>query len=362
MDYLVSASISFCIAFISLPVVINVFNSLNLLDIPDRRKIHKVSTPSLGGIPIVSSALLALLIVMPFAEMASLKFFIAGIILTFVLGIRDDVSSLNARQKLIVQALAAFLVVHFLGVYLRSFHGFLGINEIPPIPGKLISASLIVVLTNAYNLIDGIDGLAGGIAILVLTFLGIWFFYNGASSYALFSITLASSVVAFMYFNWFPSKIFMGDTGSMVLGFTLATLILKFIEINSNAVWIPFESSVSISISLFILPIYDTLRVFFKRLLSGQSPFSPDKNHIHHVLLKIGFDHGKAASILLGFMVFICLLSWISQPLGNNISIGLIAIFTVSFGLALDFWLGKKVRKRKQRSLDGEQFIVSKSA
>lgn len=362
MDYLVSASIAFAIAFISLPVVINVFNSLNLLDIPDRRKIHKVSTPSLGGIPIVSAALLALLIVMPFSELANMKFFIAGVILTFILGIRDDVSSLNARQKLVIQSLAAFLVVHFLGVYLRSFHGFLGLNEIDPIVGKVLSAMLIVVLTNAYNLIDGIDGLAGGIAIFILTFLGIWFFYNGAGSYALFAITMASAILAFMYFNWFPSKIFMGDTGSMVLGFVLSTLMLQFIEINTRATWMPFESAVTMSVSLFILPTYDTLRVFFKRILAGQSPFSPDKNHIHHVLLKIGFNHGKAASILLSFMVFICMIAWALQPLGNNISMGLIVLITIVFGFGLDFWLGRKVKKQKQRRLEGDHLMVSKSA
>ena len=226
MDFLVAACISFTLTFITLPVVINILNSIDLLDIPDRRKIHKISTPSLGGIPFVFSALLSLLIVMPFSDVADIKFLLAGIMITFILGIRDDVASLNARQKLLVQSLAAFLVVHFLGIYLLSFYGFLGLYEISPWLGKLISASLIVILTNAFNLIDGIDGLAGGVAIIVFTTLGVWFYYNGVSSYALLSITLASAILAFMYFNWYPSKIFMGDTGSMVLGFTLSTILI----------------------------------------------------------------------------------------------------------------------------------------
>lgn len=361
MDFLVAACISFTLTFITLPVVINILNSIDLLDIPDRRKIHKVSTPSLGGIPFVFSALLSLLIVMPFSDLADIKFLLAGIIITFILGIRDDVSSLNARQKLIVQALAAFLVVHFLGTYLSSFYGFLGLGDISPLLGKIISASLIVILTNAFNLIDGIDGLAGGVAIMVFTFLGVWFYYNDITAYALLSIAMASSILAFMYFNWYPSKIFMGDTGSMVLGFTLSTILIKFIQVNEIATWAKFDASVAMAIGLFILPIYDTLRVFFKRMIQGKSPFKPDRNHVHHILLNLGFNHGHATTALLAFVILMSVVSWLLQPLGNNVLIILQLAFVTVLGGVLDFIIYKKL-KRKQRQLDGAHFAVSKSA
>ncbi len=361
MDFLVAACISFTLTFITLPVVINILNSIDLLDIPDRRKIHKVSTPSLGGIPFVFSALLSLLIVMPLSDVADIKFLLAGIIITFILGIRDDVSSLNARQKLMVQSLAAFLVVNFLGTYLSSFYGFLGLEEISPLVGKLISAALIVILTNAFNLIDGIDGLAGGVAIMVFTFLGIWFYYNGISAYALLSITMASAILAFMYFNWYPSKIFMGDTGSMVLGFTLSTILIKFIQVNEVATWVRFDASVGMAIGLFILPIYDTLRVFFKRILQGKSPFQPDRNHVHHILLNLGFNHGHATTILLMFVILMSITSWLLQPLGNNALIILQLTFVTVLGAVLDFIISKRL-KRKERALDGARFSISKSA
>lgn len=361
MDFLVAACISFILTFITLPVVINVLNSIDLLDIPDRRKIHKVSTPSLGGIPFVFSALLSLLIVMPFSDLANIKFLLAGIIITFILGIRDDISSLNARQKLVVQCLAAFLVVHFLGVYLPSFYGFLGIQTISPIIGKLISVALIVILTNAFNLIDGIDGLAGGIAIIVFTFLGVWFYYNGINSFALLSISIASAILAFMYFNWYPSKIFMGDTGSMVLGFTLSTTLIKFIQVNEIAIWAKFDASVAMAIGLFILPIYDTLRVFFKRIAQGKSPFQPDRNHVHHILLNFGMNHGQATTILLIYVIFNSVMSWLFQPLGNNVLIILQLALVAICGGILDRFIAKRL-KRKERQLDGKQFAVSKSA
>ena len=361
MDFFIAACIAFTLTFITLPVVINVLNSIDLLDIPDRRKIHRESTPSLGGIPFVFSALLSLLIVMPFSDMANIKFLLAGILITFILGIRDDVSSLNARQKLMVQSLAAFLVVHFLGIYLSSFHGFLGFQDISPLQGELISAALIVVLTNAFNLIDGIDGLAGGVAMIVFTFLGVWFYYNGVADYALLSITMSSAVLAFMYFNWYPSKIFMGDTGSMVLGFILSTILIKFIQVNEVAVWIKFDASVAMAIGLFVLPIYDTLRVFIKRLIQGRSPFKPDRNHVHHILLNLGFTHGHASAILLTFVIAMTAVSWLLQPLGNNILIIFQLSFVATIGAILDKVIAKRL-KRKQRQLDGAPFHISKSA
>lgn len=361
MDFLFAASVAFCLTFITLPVVINILNSINLLDIPDRRKIHKISTPSLGGIPFVFSAILALLIVMPFSDLSDIKYLLAGILITFILGIRDDVSSLNARQKLVIQTLAAFLVVHFLGTYLNSFYGFLGLEEISPLFGKLISTALIVILTNAFNLIDGIDGLAGGVAIIVFTFLGVWFFYNGVSSYALLAITMASSILAFMYFNWYPSKIFMGDTGSMVLGFTLSTILIKFIQTNELATWNKFDASVAMAIGLFILPIYDTLRVFAKRVLQGKSPFQPDRNHVHHILLNLGFNHGKATTILLSFVILMSVATYFLQSLGNNWLITIQLSFVVVLGGVLDIIIVKRMKMR-ERQLESTQFTISKSA
>ncbi|MEM9327126.1 MAG: MraY family glycosyltransferase [Bacteroidota bacterium] len=363
MDFLITASISFFIAFLLLPVVINIFNSIDLLDIPDRRKIHKVSTPSLGGIPIVSAWLLSMLIILPFAEISLMKFFFAGIIITFILGIRDDLSSLYAGQKLIIQILAALLVVHFADLRLVSFHGFLGIGELDPLVSKLFSIFVIVALTNSYNLIDGIDGLAAGVAIIALLTIGFWFFRDDQVSFALMSISLASALMAFMYFNWYPSKIFMGDTGSLVIGFTLAGLMIRFINsgLAPDAVG-GITSYVAIAIALLIVPIFDTLRVFVIRIFSGKSPFAPDKNHIHHLLLKLGFDHGQASMILIGYTVAMVLLTFASQSLGTNWVVLGQMLITLLCNVILDMTLARKIKQQWDNRSVEEGFIMSKSA
>ena len=363
MDFLITASISFFIAFLLLPVVINVFNSIDLLDIPDRRKIHKVSTPSLGGIPIVSAWLLSMLIMLPFAEVSQMKFLFAGIIITFILGIRDDISSLYAGQKLIIQILAALLVVHFADLRLMSFHGFLGIGELNPLVSKLFSIFLIVALTNSYNLIDGIDGLAAGVAIITLLTIGFWFFRDDQISFALLSVSLASSLMAFMYFNWYPSKIFMGDTGSLVIGFTLAALMIKFINSGlAPQVQSGITAYVSLAIALLIVPIFDTLRVFVIRVFSGKSPFAPDKNHIHHLLLKLGLDHSQASLVLISYTVSMVLLTYASQSLGNNwIIIGQMLI-TILCSVVLDLSLARRIKNQWENRSVEEGFIMSKSA
>ncbi len=362
MEFLIAASIAFFIAFLLLPVVINIFNSINLLDIPDRRKIHKVSTPSLGGIPIVSAWLLSMIIILPFAEVSQLKFLFAGIIITFILGIRDDLASLYAGQKLIIQILAALLVVHFADLRLLSFHGFLGIGELDPLASKLFSIFMIVALTNSYNLIDGIDGLAAGVAIIALFTVGFWFFQDNQISFALLSISLASGLMAFMYFNWYPSKIFMGDTGSLVIGFTLAALMIRFINSGITAQATQVTTYVALAIALLIVPIFDTLRVFVIRIASGKSPFVPDKNHVHHLLLKLGLDHGQAALCLLSYTVFMLFLTYASQSLGNNWIVLGQMIITVLTSVVLDISLARKIKHQWDNRTIEEGFIMSKSA
>ncbi len=344
MDYFVAVILSFFLAFITLPIIINVFNSIDLLDIPDRRKVHKVSTPSLGGLAIIGSLFASLLFVLPFSAVAEVKFLIAGILMVFVLGIRDDIASLDAKQKLVVQLLAAGLVVEYAGVHLTDLQGFMGIFQLHPLVGKGLSIFIIVALTNSFNLIDGIDGLAGGLALIALLFLGINFFHSGHQVLSLISISLASSIIAFLYFNWFPSKIFMGDTGSMSLGFILSILLISFINVSMPIFAEEISAPIGVAVAMLIVPVYDTLRVLAKRMLGGKSPFKPDRNHIHHALLKLGMNHGQAAILLIGFSFLMICLALLSQDLGNNWLVIIELTITAFSGWMTDLLLVRKIR------------------
>lgn len=360
---LLAIAISFLVTFFVLPVIIRAFKSINLLDAPDRRKIHKVSTPSLGGIAIMLGILISLFITTPFSELAQYKFLLGGAILMFILGIRDDISSLNANQKLTVQVLSAFLIVYFTGVKITGFYGIFGIGEINEILAIIFSTFIIVALTNAFNLIDGIDGLAGSVAFVASVFLGVWFFTSDNNLLSVISLTIASSVLAFLFFNWHPSKIFMGDTGSIVLGFLLSSLCILFINsANNNASpIISINAPVAVATALLIVPIYDTLRVFSMRIAEGKSPFVPDRKHIHHILLKQGFNHREATMILMVFNLLIIALTFLFQWAGETI----LLIGQLSLAFAAGTFLDRRLKKylklhlRKERQ---EAFRVSKSA
>jgi UDP-N-acetylmuramyl pentapeptide phosphotransferase/UDP-N-acetylglucosamine-1-phosphate transferase len=175
---ILATAISFLLTILLLPVIIRFFLAINLLDIPEKRKVHMHGTPSMAGIAIFFSAMVTLLFIVPLVELAAHKYVIAGAVLTFLLGFRDDISSLQAKHKLAIQTLAAFLVVELSGLRFDSLYGLFGVYEIPYLVGSAISIFFIVSLSNAFNLIDGIDGLAGVVSVLVLVFLGSWFIHS----------------------------------------------------------------------------------------------------------------------------------------------------------------------------------------
>ena len=336
---------SFFVTLTLIPVVIRVFRSIGLLDRPDKRKIHSVSTPSLGGIGIFIGILLALLISVSLVDLASQKYFLGGTVLIFLLGVRDDLSSLLAQHKLVVQIFAAILVVFFGGIRIEGFNGLFGIENFPWIWDEIFSVFVIVVMTNAFNLIDGIDGLAGSIALIISSFLGWTALQSGQMMFSAMAFSIAGASLGFLLYNWYPSKIFMGDTGSMVFGFMLTSLMINFLTTPAP----PSEviSPVAISLALFALPVYDTLRVFLIRFFTGKHPLAPDRNHIHHVLLKLGLNHGQATICLISYNTLMIIMAVLFQSIGELWIMLFMTIATVGIGIILD----RKVSRREARRL-----------
>lgn len=356
---------AFLVTFILMPVIINVTKSVDLMDMPDRRKVHRINTPSMGGIAIYIGWLVAILITIPIFELAQYKFLLSGVLLIYILGFRDDISSLQARHKLSFQILAGILVVYFGGIYVDNLHGFLGVSEIDEQWGRPLTVLAIVALTNSFNLIDGIDGLAASITILAGSVLAWMFLEMGQLSLAILSLSLCGAMIAFLFYNWFPSRIFMGDTGSMTSGFFISVLVILALKSLSATGSVSFPANyVSFVLSLLILPIYDTLRVTIIRVSKGISPFVPDRNHIHHAVLRLGYSHAQATSILIGVNLGLIGLSVLSSLyLSEAGSILIISSSVVLFGWSIDR-LGKK---QKFLAISGEiqtesNLSVSKSA
>lgn len=366
MPILLAVITAFTVTFILLPIIIKVSRSIDLLDAPDRRKIHDVSTPALGGVGIFIGSITAASMVIPFNDLADLKYLFFALLIIFFMGLRDDISSLVAKHKLFAQIFAAFLVVYVAGIRLDGLYGMFGITDMPEWFNISLTMFVIVALTNSFNLIDGIDGLAGSIGILILTFLGLVFLAIGQDHYGVFAFSVAGAVFAFLFFNWSPSKVFMGDTGSMLLGFVISSLTIEFINIGSSVeiLGLSLVSTVGLAIALLIVPIYDTLRVFTIRFVNGKNPLDPDRNHLHHGLLKLGMNHSQATITLLTFNLSILMLALLLDAYLSNLALAMTMLISAAAGSSiLEYKLVKKKYMGKESTVQPKaDLYISKSA
>jgi UDP-N-acetylmuramyl pentapeptide phosphotransferase/UDP-N-acetylglucosamine-1-phosphate transferase len=250
----------------------------------------------MGGVAILMGTILALLMGLPLQQWIDRKYFFISLSLMFLIGLRDDVLALTPRQKLVSQFLPVLIAVFLDKVLLYSFYEWNN-EPLPIYLSYLISFVVIIIVSNAYNLIDGIDGLAGAIGVIALVFFGWWFSATGDPFTGLIALCFAGALAAFLFFNWQPSSIFMGDTGALTIGLLLSILAIRFIHANSSLpVEHPakFAASISTAFCVLIVPLFDTFRVILIRLRQLQSPFHADRNHIHHRFLAAGMSHAKA--------------------------------------------------------------------
>ena len=298
---------AFVLTLIFIPPVIFMVNRFKLFDRPNARKEHTVPTPTFGGISIFAGMMVALLFWFKFYNHPSIITFFLSIILLFGVGVMDDLKDLPARYKLVIEAgVASLLAVS--GIRITSFGGLFGINELHIIAQYIITVVTIVGITNAFNLIDGIDGLAGGLGFMSLVTLGIFLTISKDLNYAMIAFALAGALLGFLYFNFNPAKIFMGDTGSLMLGFVIAVLCVQLMKITSIHPAPVVPNIYVFTLGIVMIPVFDTLRVFGTRIWKGRSPFSADKTHIHHLITNKGFTHGFAARLICVFHGFILIL------------------------------------------------------
>jgi UDP-GlcNAc:undecaprenyl-phosphate/decaprenyl-phosphate GlcNAc-1-phosphate transferase len=348
---LLSFLTAFTLTYFAIPSIISIARQKQLYDEPVARSSHKESTPSLGGIAIFAGAVFSIILWTPFNVFSNLQYVLCAMIIIFLIGAKDDISPVSPDKKLVGQLLAAAILVFKSDIRLDSLYGFLWSNEALPawlsIPLSLFT---ILVIINAFNLIDGIDGLAGSVGALIAGVLGCWFYQAGATEFATLSFALLGAVLAFLRYNYSPAKIFMGDTGSLILGLVSAVLVITFIDMNQT---LPpgsafrFEGAPAVAVGILIIPLYDTIRVFVTRILRGHSPFHADRRHIHHLLIDFGFSHLQATAALVGVnMLFVTLAFGLHDRIGVHqlliLEIVLASVFTY-------FLHGSVMRKRRQQ-------------
>lgn len=333
-------TISFLLTYITIPAIIKISRRKNLMDEPTIRSSHERKIPNLGGIAIFFS-LGVCAPIFAYELFEQYKFLFASLVILFYVGVTDDIVVMRAYKKLLVQIAVSVLMVVGSDVRIRSFFGLFGIEELNYYFSVFFSILTFIILINAFNLIDGIDGLAGSYSVLSSAVFAISFYRLGEYNYPLvvFCIIIIGAVLGFLKFNLSKERshrIFMGDTGSMILGFLLAFTAIQFIDvfIDKDDIMIPryhLLSAPVIALSILILPVIDTFSVILIRLFKKQSLFKPDRNHLHHRVLDLGLTHKQATLVICFIYVLVIILVYFLRHLDLNL------LFFVVFLLGMFF-------------------------
>jgi UDP-GlcNAc:undecaprenyl-phosphate/decaprenyl-phosphate GlcNAc-1-phosphate transferase len=361
LDVLLTVSVSFIITFLGIPVVIQIAEKKKLYDIPDERKLHTRLIASLGGIAIFGGFIVAALLSIQGQYNYEFQYFFAAAIVIFFLGLKDDLMILSATKKFIGQIIAASILIHLGGIRLDSMYGLFGFEQVSEGFGLALSYLTIIVVINSFNLIDGVDGLAASLGILSMLIFGSYFFAVNMQAYALLSFSMAGALIAFMIFNNHPAKIFMGDSGSLMIGLVNAILVIKFINVaHDPSVAIPITSSVAIGFAILIVPLLDTLRVFSVRIINGKSPFTPDRNHVHHLLLERGLGHAAVTFTCVSINVGFILLAWFGRSLGTTLLLSIMLVLAFS-GLGVLYYYRRRRFMVISKRVDGAMELKTTS-
>lgn len=341
---------SFLITWYSIPTIIKISRRKNLMDEPGQRSSHERKIPNLGGIAMFFSISVCASI-FAFQLFDLYKFLFASLVILLYVGVMDDIMVMRAYKKLLAQVFVSTLLVIGSDVRIRSLFGVFGVYELNYFLSVLFSIVTFIILVNAYNLIDGIDGLAGIYGVICFSLFGISYYRLGEYNYPLviLSTTIIGTVIGFLYYNLSDrsKKIFMGDTGSMLLGFLLTFTSICFMDIFivkkvQGAVFYHLNTAPVMAIAIMILPIIDTLNVIIIRLAEKRSPFDADKNHIHHKLLKLGITHKRATLYIISYYLFIVIVSYLLRHVEVNLLLIIILLLGFLGAYLPDFFYKKK--------------------
>lgn len=292
----------------TVPKIIKVVTHKNLMDDPGSRSSHEKKTPTLGGVSFFLALIGTMFFIRDFDRFDEAMFFIPALTVIFIAGLKDDLISISPKAKLMAQVCAIGFILYNVSFHLTTLNGFFGLNTIPLVLGILLSAFLMIVVINAFNLIDGIDGLASMVGLVILSAYGTIFYVVGHQFYVLLCVALQGCLLAFLFYNLSTKhKIFMGDTGSLIVGFVISVLTIKLMTLNpATTRQLPFmlENAPIVAVSILIVPLFDTARVFAIRLMQGRSPFSADRNHVHHLFLDGLLISHRRASFLISLLNF----------------------------------------------------------
>lgn len=348
--------IVFCTSFITanwlMPQAIRFAHRFQLVDHPDFRKKHTNSTPILGGVSIFISVIFALILSSLYLynyPNIELDFKIvfglcSAVSLMVFFGLKDDILAVSPLEKIVFQVITALFVIVSCGVRIDNFAGLFNIYELPIFLSYVFSVFVFVIVVNAFNLIDGIDGLSASIGLLCTIFFGVFFYLNELVSQSIFMFCYAGALSAFLIYN-FKKQLFLGDNGSMGLGVVIAFGVFSIISISNGANLVEgsgyFFNNISVIVlALISYPLLDMIRVFCVRLINGNNPFSPDRNHLHHHLINLKFNHFESTSIVVLYTISITVIAFALNS--YNITSHFFIMLLLSSFIYIISWISNK--------------------
>ncbi|MFI3323076.1 MAG: MraY family glycosyltransferase [Rikenellaceae bacterium] len=336
--------LSIVVGMFAMPIIVFVSKKLGIVDKINSRKSHTIAISRLGGVAFLPAFYFSLCLfwggLLLFEKnlgdnytphfLTQFMFFTAGIMPLYFIGLFDDLVDIDYKLKFGAQMLASALLCSS-GLYIRSFGGLFGVWTINPYFGFVFTLLLIVLVVNSFNLIDGVDGLCSSLAMCAIVALSVWFWIVGMYLYTMVGFAILGSVAVFFYYNVVARrrKLFMGDAGALMLGYIICFLGLKFISVSGSDFGV--KNGIVVLFSLVFVPLFDTLRVFTERIVRGKHPFTPDRSHIHHYLLQLGFSHLQTTLIILTLALILIIFNIFNR----QININLLFAIDIVYGILL---------------------------
>lgn len=360
--------LAFILGLVIVPKILLISYKKKLFDLPNSRKVHTTPVPRLGGLSFFPVILITLCLILGldfywgtpihlyFLENRPYEFlfFVVGCMMLFLIGVTDDLIGVGYRYKFLVQILAALLLVGA-GEWLNSLGGLCGVRQLPVGIGAPLTLFIVVYITNAINLIDGIDGLASGLSCIALAVLGTMCTMRGDYFFALLAFSTFGVIVPFWFYNVFGNaqrghKLFMGDAGSLTLGYIISLLVIHLSnEYNHDSHFV--SSGLALAFSTLIVPLFDVVRVVLHRLRDGRNPFLPDKNHFHHKLLRTGMRPRMVMVTILLVALFFIALNWL---LMNQIDITWLLLLDIVLWTALQLAINQGIKVHQKKTLENQ--------
>lgn len=345
-----------------IPQILLIAFRKKLYDAPDQRKLHTHSIPRLGGIAFFPAILFTLLLVIGvshhypggedvrtqlYLHLTSFCLVVCGVVILYLVGMADDLISVRFRAKFIAQFAAAFVVITG-GIRYTDLHGIFALGQMHLFFEVSITSLMIVFITNAVNLIDGIDGLASGLSAIACIFFGYLCYRGGDYLYSMLANATLGALLPFFYYNVFGnvqkhSKIFMGDTGALTIGLILSVLSIRV----CNNQQLPHDLNPTVAaFAPLLIPCLDVVRVYLRRVREGRSPFLPDNTHIHHKLLHMGMPQSAAMLTIVGVSLCVTLVNYI---VSRYVEINILFLADVTLWIVANMAINRYIRARNRK-------------